>query len=149
MSDINVTIAPPDVINVTFGAEQGPPGPPGADGGDSAVYVADGAVSGHVVVAETAPGTVVPASADSAAHALRVAGISTNAAANGGSVTVRRLRAVTHGGWAFTPDLPVYLGLSGALVQAVPVGALFIQVVGVALTPTSLLVAIHPPVFIA
>ena len=149
MSDINVTIGPPDVVNVVLGAEQGPAGPPGAAGGETSTYVANGAVSGHVVVAETAAGTVVPASADNAAHALRVAGVSTNAAADGGDVTVRRQRALTHGGWAFTPGQPVYLGLAGALVQAVPGTAVFIQVVGVALTSTSLLVAIQPPVLIA
>jgi hypothetical protein len=146
---MTVVINPPPPIIVRFAAGQGPSGPPGSAGGETAVYVANGAISGHVVVAETAPGTVVPASADNLAHALHVAGVSTNAASGGGNVTVQRQRSLTHSGWAFTAGQPVYLGLAGALVQTVPVGALFIQVVGVALTSTSLLVAIQPPVLIA
>jgi hypothetical protein len=147
MSDINVTLAPL-VLNVELGAEQGPAGPPG-DGTDIAVYTATGAISGHLAVAETVPGFAVVASADNAAHVLRVAGVSIGAAADGTPLEVRKQRTLTHGGWTFTAGQPVYLGLAGALVQTVPVGALFIQVVGVALTSTSLLVAIQPPVLIA
>ena len=144
MSDINVTIEP-QVVNVVLGAEQGPSGPPGAAGSDSAVYVANGAISGHVVAAETTPGAVVPASVNNATHMLRIVGITTNASISGGNVAVQHRRTLTHPGWAFTPNALVYLGLSGALVQTPPV-AQFTQVIGVAQSATSLLVSIQPPV---
>jgi hypothetical protein len=141
-----VDVFPPPVVRV--GALSGPPGPegpPGPPGSDALVYVATSPIGGHVVVAESAGGLAV-ADASNLDHMLRVVGVSTNAAGVGNDVNVQMRRAITHSGWAFTPGAPVFLGLAGALVPTPPVGAQFSQVVGVALTSTSLFVAIQPPV---
>lgn len=133
-------------------AEQGPPGPPGpagAPGGALLVVTAGATLSGHMAVAYDSTGALVPASADDAAQLLRLVGITTGAVGAGLPATVQRQDVLDHAGWAFTPGQPVYLGLAGALVQAVPPGAAFIQVLGLALTPTRLLVGLQPPVLSA
>lgn len=124
----------------------GPPGPPGPPGGAGAAYTAAAVVSGHQAVALDSAGQAFYASAGTLSHALRVAGVSLNAAAIGEEVTVLAAGLVDHGGWTWTPDQPVYLGLNGALVQSVPVGAVFALVVGKALSATRLLVALQPPI---
>lgn len=132
-------------------AEQGPPGPPGPAGGSGAevaVYTAGPAVSGHQVLAATAGGTVLAASALAGAHLGAVAGISIEAAAAGAPVQVRASGLLAHLGWAWVADQPVYLGEAGALVQVLPAGAVFSQVVGWARAATLLQVALQPPVLL-
>lgn len=133
-------------IVLELGAGQGLAGVPGSPGGAGAVYAAAEPVSGHTVMAVDSTGQVFPASADTLSHALRLAGVSINAAATGDDVTVVGAGLVQHAGWAFTPDAPVFLGLGGALVQSVPLGAVFTQVVGKAVSATRLLVQLQPPV---
>lgn len=133
-------------ISVELGAQQGPAGVPGSPGGAGAVYAAAEPVSGHSVLGVDGAGAVFAASADVLSHALRIAGVSLNAAAAGDAVSVVGAGVVQHAGWAFTPQQPVYLGLSGALVQALPLGALYARVIGTAVAPTRVLVDMQPPV---
>jgi len=142
---VDVRITPPQVLRVTLGAQQGLAGPPGASNA-AASYVASGAISGHVVVAETAPGVVTPADPTDLGHVLRVVGVTTHAAVDGAQVLVRSARTLEHGGWTFTPGARVYVGASGALAQTPTPAAVFSQIVGVALTPTIVLLSIQPPI---
>lgn len=130
-------------------AQQGPPGGPGAPGGSLLAATAAVSLSGHMAVVYNAAGQLLPASADQIFHALRLVGITTGAASTGAQATVQRQDVIEHSGWAWTVDQPVYLGLAGALVQTVPGSAVFGQVMGHALSPTRLLVAIQPPVLLA
>jgi hypothetical protein len=136
-------------ITVEMGAAQGLAGVPGSPGGAGAVYTAAEPVSGHTVLAVDASGQVFPASADTLSHALRIAGVSLNAAALGDDATIVAAGLVQHDGWAWTPDEPVYLGLGGALVQSLPVEALFSRVIGTAAGATRLLVGLQPPIVLA
>jgi len=132
-------------------ATQGPPGiqgPPGPSAGAGAEYTAAVALGGHRVAALDAAGQAVYASALQAGDRLRVAGITLGAAGAGDLVTVQSAGLVVHAGWSFTPG-PVYLGEDGQLVQALPPGAVFSQVLGLAVAATRLLVAIQPPIDIA
>lgn len=143
------TLTPPPAITSVLGVGQGlsgPPGPAGPPGGSGTSFVTAEAVGGHLVLALNAAGLAFRASADVSSHALRVAGLSLSAAAAGDAVTVQSAGYVEHSGWTFTADAPVYLGLNGALVQAVPAGAAFVQVIGKALSSTRLLVALQPPI---
>lgn len=133
-------------ITVELGAAQGLAGVPGAPGGAGAVYAAAENVSGHHVMGVDASGQVFAAGADTLSHALRIAGVSLNAAVAGDDVTVVGAGLVQNDGWAFTPGQPVYLGLAGALVQALPVGALYARVIGTAVGSTRVLVDMQPPV---
>jgi len=132
-------------------AEQGPPGPqgpPGGSGSELTIFTAGDAVSGHQALAAQGSGAVVHASCLVAAHLGAVAGIATEAAAAAAPVSVRTAGLMQHAGWTFTPDQPVFLGAAGALVQALPVGALFAQVLGWARSATLLQVSLQPPVLL-
>ena len=132
-------------------AEQGPPGPrglAGAPGGALLELVAAAALSGHMAVAYDDAGQLAPASADDTAHALRLVGVTTGAAAAGAPALVQTRDVIEHSGWAWVPHQPVFLGLGAALVQAVPVGAAFCLLMGMALSPTRLLLNPQPAVFL-
>lgn len=143
------TIIPGVVLQTTLEVGQGPSGPPGPAGpasGSGAEYPAAVAVSGHRVVALDEAGEVFAASADTLSHALRVAGVTLGAAAEGEPVTVQSIGPVEFSGWAFTPGQPVFLGLAGALVQSLPPGAVFSLVIGTALSATRVAVRLQPPI---
>jgi hypothetical protein len=145
------TLLPPPVIVSTLGAAQGlggPPGPPGPSGGAGATYTAAEAVSGHAVLALDASGQAIYASANDAGHALRIVGISLSAAAAAASVGVQSAGYLEHAGWTWAPGALLDLGLAGAIVASPPVGAVFIQVLGRALSATRVHLVPQPPVFI-
>lgn len=139
------------VIDVTVvGPGRGPVGPQGAPGTSGSIaqaYPAQGPISGHRAVAVTAAGAVQHADAATPAHALRMAGISLNAAVDGGDVVVTASGPVIEPTWSWTPDQPVYLGLAGALIQSAPTSAAYLLVVGWAVSPTCLFVNPQPPIF--
>jgi hypothetical protein len=110
--------------------------------------VAASAVSGHQAIALDSAGQAIYASADTLADALRVSGISTAAAVGGAEVFVQTQGVLDHGGWAWTPGTPVFLGLAGALVSSPPVSGTFVQIVGRALSPTKLLINLQPPIIL-
>lgn len=121
---------------------QGPAGPPG----NVAHYAAAATVQGHKAVSVAADGRLVLADAMTPLHLGTVAGVSTNAAMAGEDVAVRTGDLIEHPGWSFAPDAPVFVGAAGALVQAAPPGAAWLQVLGWARSPTTLLVALQPPI---
>lgn len=130
-------------------ARQGPPGPaaPGGGLGDLQV-VAAVALSGHVAVVLNAAGQAVPADPFNFLHGAVVVGVTRGAVALGDSVALASQGTFEHLGWTFTPDLPVYLGAGGSLVQSAPIGASFLKVLGVAQSATRITVSLQPAIFI-
>ncbi len=126
-------------------ATQGPPGP---TGGAASVTVGAVPLSGHSAVALDGSGQLVPADCRVAAHRGAVVGLVADAYAPGAAAEIQTALALEHAGWAWTPG-PVFVGAAGGLAQVVPVGAVFTQVIGCALSPTRIAVDIQPPINLA
>lgn len=131
----------------------GPQGPPGAQGpaGASAdqsatIFTAGAALSGHMAVRAVGDGSVLYASADQPGQAGTLVGVTTGAAASGAQVSVVADGPIDEPSWSWAPG-PVWLGLNGALTQGLPQSGI-LQRVGLALSPTRLLVAIQPPILL-
>ena len=135
-------------VEVLEAAAQGPRGPqgiPGPVGGATTVMVGAAPISGHTAVAMDAGGLLVYADCTNPAHIGAVQGVVGNAYSPGDQAVVQTDFELVHAGWSFTTG-PVLAGLSGALVQTLPPGALFAQVVGFALAPTRIRVDVQPPI---
>lgn len=101
-------------------------------------------ISGHRAVMLAADGTLNhtdPAYADS------FVGISKNAAAAGDLVSVATRDTVSEPTWTWIPGSPVFAGVDGTLTQ-VPPATVCVAHIGVAITPTTLLLSKTQPVFI-
>lgn len=112
------------------------------------VVIAAVALSGHIAVVLDADGEAIPADAFNALHAAVVIGVTSGASMAGDSVVLVNQGTLEHLGWFFTPNLPVYLGAMGALVQSVPVGASFTKVLGMAQSATRVTVSPQPAIFV-
>lgn len=140
-----------EVVTILDVGAQGPKGAPGPKGdkgepGDVVTsYPADGAISGHRVVALNAFGRLEYASNLSLSQIMRVAGLSLNAASEGDPVQVKRSGEVTEPSWAWVLEQPVYLGVDGHLTQTAPASD-FSVVVGIPITTTTLFVNIGIPI---
>lgn len=131
-------------------AQQGPPGPPGAaglSGGAGMTAIAGEALGGHRAVVLDAAGAAFYADRTTPGHFGRLAGITTGAAILGSPVALARTSTVTEPSWAWTPNAAVFLGLTGLLTQTAPVTG-FLQVVGMALSATTLFVNPREPIAI-
>ena len=145
--DVVLEKSEPEEIIVTE-AEQGPPGPmgpPGPAGGATLIPVGATPLSGHSAVALGADGALQPADCTLAAHIGAVQGVVGNAYSPGDQAVVQTDFELVHAGWSFSPG-PVFVGASGALVQVLPVGAVFAQVIGYALAPTRIRIDAQPPI---
>lgn len=127
---------------------QGPAGPMGPSGGAGVERVADVALGGHRVVRATSVDGVDYASNDQPSHRDVVIGITSNAASSGGAVSVVSAGAMTEGSWSWTPGLPIYAGLNGALTQTPPVSG-WLRILGFATSPTSIVVQLLPPIVLS
>ena len=123
----------------------GPPGPIGPEGGATLVTVGAAPISGHTAVALDSGGLLVYADCTNPAHIGAVQGVVGNAYSPGDLAVVQMDFELVHAGWSFAPG-PVFVGASGALVQTLPPGAIFAQVVGYALAPTRIRVDVQPPI---
>lgn len=135
-------------VEVLEAAAQGPRGPqgiPGPAGGATTVMVGAAPISGHTAVALDSGGLLIYADCTNPAHIGAVQGVVGNAYSPGDQAVVQTGFEMVHAGWAFATG-PVFVGASGALVQALPVGAVFAQVVGFALAPTRIRVDVQPPI---
>ena len=135
-------------VEVLEAAAQGPRGPqgiPGPAGGATTVMVGATPISGHTAVALDSGGLLIYADCTNPAHIGAVQGVIANAYGAGDPAVVQTDFDLTHAGWAFATG-PVFVGASGALVQALPVGAVFAQVVGYALAPTRIRIDVQPPI---
>ena len=135
-------------VEVLEAAAQGPRGPqgiPGPAGGATTVTVGAAPISGHTAVALDSGGLLVYADCTNPAHIGAVQGVVGNAYSTGDLAVVQTDFELVHAGWSFSTG-PVFVGASGALVQALPVGAVFAQVIGYALAPTRIRVDVQPPI---
>lgn len=135
-------------VDVITDAEQGPrgiQGIPGPAGGATAVTVGASPISGHSAVAMDENGLLVYADCSNPSHIGAILGIVGNSYSPGDSAVVQTDFDLSHSGWSFSPG-PVFVGIGGALVQALPVGAVFAQVIAYALTATRIRVDLQPPI---
>lgn len=143
-----VVVMPPAPLTLVSAGQglQGVPGPTGPAGAAVITYPAAVPVSGHTAVVLDALGQCLPADCTVLTdHA--VAGITVHAATAGDPVEVTTRGVLEHLGWTFTPGLPVFLGLAGALTQSLPGSAVFSKVLGVAVSPTHISVDFQPAIF--
>ena len=137
-------------VEVLEAAAQGPRGPqgiPGPAGGATTVMVGAAPISGHTAVALDSGGLLIYADCTNLAHLGAVLGVVANAYSAGDSAVVQTSFDLHHAGWAFTPG-PVFAGAGGAIVQTLPPGAVFAQVLGYALSATRIHIDVQPPIAI-
>ena len=145
----SVVVTPPQPVSSVV--VRGVPGPRGIQGiqgpagGTAVVTVGAAPLSGHTAVAMDAGGLLIYADCTNQAHIGAVQGVIANAYGAGDPAVVQTDFDLTHAGWAFATG-PVFVGAAGALVQTLPVGAVFAQVVGYALAPTRIRVDVQPPI---
>ncbi len=135
-------------VEVLEAAAQGPRGPqgiPGPVGGATTVMVGAAPISGHTAVALDSGGLLVYADCTNPAHIGAVQGVVGNAYSPGDQAVVQTDFDLAHAGWTFATG-PVFVGATGALVQILPMGAVFAQVVGYALAPTRIRIDVQPPI---
>lgn len=145
--DVVLEQSEPEEIIITE-AVQGPPGPPGPigpEGGATVVTVGATPLSGHTAVAMDADGLLIYADCTNPAHIGAVQGVIANAYGAGDLAVVQTDFDLAHAGWTFATG-PVFVGATGALVQTLPMGAVFAQVVGYALAPTRIRIDVQPPI---
>lgn len=122
--------------------EQGPPGPPGQDGNAAfLIGIAGSNLSGHRAVNPL--GGVVEY-ADNVT-APEVSGITIAAAMQNSEIQIQPSGVLVEPSWSWV-DGPIFLGLSGSLTQTPPVAGAITEL-GLALSPTSMLIRIQPPIF--
>lgn len=150
VENVQVLVDEVEVIEIVEVAEQGPRGVqgiPGPAGGATVITVGASPISGHSAVAIGADGTLVYADCTNPAHLGAVQGVVGNAYSPGDLAVVQTDFDLVHSGWSFSPG-PVLVGAGGALVQSLPPGALFAQVVAYALSPTRIRIDPQPPIAI-
>lgn len=146
--EIQIVIEVDTEVELVELGEQGPrgiQGIPGPAGGATLVTVGATPLSGHTAVAMDADGLLIYADCTNLAHLGAVLGVVANAYSPGDLSVVQTDFELVHAGWSFSPG-PVFVGASGALVQTLPPGAIFAQVVGFALAPTRIRVDVQPPI---
>ena len=126
--------------------DAGPIGPIGPSGDGSFSLTATTPVGGHRLVATDGVGGLAYAGCDVAGDLPAVLGMTLHAAGASEPVAIRRTGEVEEGSWAWTPGLPVYLGLEGVPTQTLPPAALFGLIVGIPTTPTTLFLAPREPI---
>jgi len=131
-------VLPAEMANVIVGR-------PGPVGGATTVMVGAAPISGHTAVAMDADGLLIYADCTNPAHIGAVQGVIANAYGAGDLAVVQTDFDLAHAGWTFATG-PVFVGATGALVQTLPMGAVFAQVVGYALAPARIRIDVQPPI---
>lgn len=145
---VAVAVRQQQVVRVLTGTAQGPAGPAGPIGPAGATYmtlIAGTPLSGHKVVKISPLGSAHYADSDNPADAGSVVGVTMNAALPGDPVNVQAAGELGEVSWSWTPGLPVFLGPAGTLTQ-VPAATGFQLAIGVAVTPTKLIINIKQPI---
>lgn len=135
-------------VTVVTVAEQGPrgiQGPPGASGAAYLTLTADTALSGHRIVSAVGAGRAGYADSASAATAMTALGITMGAADADAPVNIQFSGEMDEPSWNWDIALPVYLGANGALTQSLPASGV-VMVIGVPISPTSLVISFKPPI---
>lgn len=84
-------------------------------------------------------------SAGNVLHLNTLIGLAKQTGNIGEIITVAEDEFMTNSAWNWLPDKPVFLGINGALTQSLS-GLLYLQQVGVALSPTKLVIRISQPI---
>ena len=137
-----------EVLEVAAQGPRGPQGIPGPAGGATTFTVGATPLSGHSAVAVDAGGMLIKADCTNPAHQGAVLGLLANAYSPGDQAVVQTDLTLEHSGWTWTPG-PVFVGTAGQLTQALPIGAVFSQVVAHALSPTLVLLDVQPPITVS
>lgn len=148
IEEVQILAQEVEVIQIVSVAEQGPrgiQGIPGPAGGATLVTVGAAPISGHTAVALGADGLLIYADCTNPSHLGAVLGVVANAYGAGEPAVVQTSFDLSHAGWAFTPG-PVFAGAGGAIVQTLPPGAVFAQVLGYALSATRIHIDVQPPI---
>lgn len=151
-SDEVVTVDGEDTVIVTRELEitlldvgtQGPPGPPGELGAAYVEFPAAVPLGGNRV-ARVLGGQAVYADHATLADANLVLGITRGAVAAGALAQIQTGGLMTEPSWAWTPDLPVFVGPVGTLTQAAPLAG-FNLIVGIATSPTQIYIGARMPI---
>ena len=146
--EIQIVIEVDTEVELVELGEQGPrgiQGIPGPAGGATLITVGAAPISGHTAVALGSDGLLIYADCTNPAHLGAVLGVVANAYGAGDPAVVQTSFDISHAGWAFTLG-PVFAGVGGAIVQTLPMGAVFAQVVGYALAPTRIRIDVQPPI---
>lgn len=83
-------------------------------------------------------------SAMNIAHVNSVIGLAKQTGNNGEVISVLEDELMTNTAWSWTPNKPVFLGLNGTLTQSLS-GVAYIQQMGIALSPTQVIIRISQP----
>lgn len=110
-----------------------------------ASYLAGEILGGHRVVVLAADGLLYHADPSDPAHIGRVVGLTTGAVEMGAAATVRVYGEIIEPGWAWDPDLPVFVGGNGLPTQTPPAAG-FSQILGFAVSAVKLFIALEPPI---
>lgn len=146
----DVLLEPVETVVLLEAAQQGPPGPPGAPGQAGVSYVtflASGPLGGHRAVRATFARHAQYSDNDDVAGAASVLGITLHAADAEAPVNVAASGEIVEPSWAWAVDAPIFVGGAGVLTQVPPTTG-FQLVVGVATSPTSMLVSIKQPIIL-
>ena len=127
----------------------GPQGPPG-EAGDLIVtdHLAGEALGGHRGVIVGNDNRLYYADQSNLTHFNRVLGITTGAAVQNDPASVRVGGIMTEPSWTWDLDKFIYLGVNGLLTQTPP-GTGFLLEMGWPINPTSMMVDIKLPLFLA
>lgn len=129
-----------------FAGPRGPQGPQGDPGGSSAIARPIGAVVQGLRIVRSEDGVIYPVDLAIEAHAGQVLGLGLQSVTViGNPVNVQLAGPVTDSSWAWAPG-PVWCGADGALTQA-PTSTGWLMVVGRAIEPTTVDIAIEPPIY--
>jgi len=111
-------------------------------------YLAGTALSAlRAIALDPASGNIIYASSDIPNHAISTLGILPTAVIQGSYVSAVTEGLMQDNFWDWTPGLPIFLGLNGALTQNVPQAG-FIKQLAIALTPNQINVNIQEATFI-
>lgn len=106
------------------------------------------AISGHRAARLNNAGLVIVASADLVGDAQTILGITINAAAPGGAVSIRGAGLIEEPSWNWAPELPIFCGPEGVLTQTYSASWAFSRILALALSRTSAWVAPQAPMML-
>lgn len=126
----------------------GPQGPPGAPGTASVLNLTTTTSIGQYRAVAVVSGVVQYADNSLLGHLDMVVGVAAVGASAGGIVSIQNGGTLVNVGWSFDTTKPVFLGNSGMLTQTPPSTG-FVQVIGVPISATQLLIQLQPPILLA
>jgi hypothetical protein len=142
--ETQVTVVEDTAVTIV---EVGIQGSPGASASDP-TFPAASTLSGHRALKLNIDGKVEYASSDDLSDVRKVIGVGLNAATLDNPITVKGQGEIEESSWSWTPELPIYLGVAGALTQSPPSTG-FVQILGTAISATKMFVNIEAPILLA